>query len=506
MNVLKSSGDSVGRSVEMRSVISRLARRVADSARNTHLFRPADRILVAVSGGPDSVALLSALVELAPFWNLGLWAVHINHGLRGEESEEDARFVAGLCDRLRVALVHERSMLTGPLGRPKGRSLQEHAREIRYRTMVRVGRVVDADKIALGHTADDQAETVLMWMLRGAGTAGLAGIPPVRDSLFIRPFLDVSRSDILEYLGERNLGFRLDSSNEKPVYFRNRVRHELLPVLKRLNPAIVDVLNRQADILREDDSCLQQRAHEHLTRLAAADPCGDVLIDRSGLLALPLALQRRVVRAVIRQVSGINQGPTFGALASVLEKVVHGPSGSGVAVQAMHVAREYGRIRFRSLRFSRQRGSAADAVVEEAKTEMALSVPATVRWPLTGGFIRVSVDRSSAGATPLATRPSGHRAVLDADRFTMKLLVRSWRPGDAFHPLGMQGRRKKLQDYFADIKLPRHERGKVPLVVAPEGILWVGGYRSDHRFRVTSETTRTLAVELMSDGWEGGEP
>ena len=308
----------MSQSVHPQTARSQLAGRVAATARARGLLRPGDRVLAAVSGGPDSVALLSVLAALAPSWDLTLQAVHVNHGLRGAESDEDASFVAGFCDRLGVALAIERVTLVGPAGRRRGRSLQEQAREARYAAMVRVATALRMDKIALGHTADDQAETLVMWMLRGSGTAGLAGIPPSRGPLVIRPLLDVGRAEIIAYLEAQGLPFRVDSSNAKPLYLRNRVRHELLPVLKRFNPGLLGVLKRQAEILREEDLCLDQLVSEHLTRLTREDSAGEFVVDRAGLLALPLALRRRMVRTLIRRTSGLLQGPTFGAVAGTM--------------------------------------------------------------------------------------------------------------------------------------------------------------------------------------------
>ncbi len=481
-------------SVQPQTARSQLARRVAATARAKGLLRPGDRVLAAVSGGPDSVALLSVLAALAPSWNLTLQAVHVNHGLRGAESDEDATFVAGLCDRLGVALAIERVTLTGPAGRRKGRSLQERAREARYAAMVRVATVLRMDKIALGHTADDQAETLMMWMLRGSGTAGLAGIPPARGPLVIRPLLDVGRAEIMAYLEAQGLPFRVDSSNAKPLYLRNRVRHELLPVLKRFNPGLLGVLKRQAEILREEDLCLDQLVFEHLARLTREDGAGEFVVDRAGLLALPLALRRRMVRTLIRRTSGLQQGPTFGAVAAVLDRVVQGRSGAATAVAGVLVAREYGSIRFRS---SVPEGTEA--------VSLPLPVPSTIRWPLTGQTIRVSLRDLSSAHPPTIPTPSRSVAILDADLFTMELVVRSWAAGDAFRPLGMRGRRKKLQDYFADMKLPRAARRRVPLLVAPEGILWVGGHRPDHRFCATAASTRIVIAELLDPSPNGGD-
>jgi tRNA(Ile)-lysidine synthase len=471
---------------------STFVRRVAEMVNRTHLFEPGERILIAVSGGPDSVALLSVLAALAPSWRLSLWAVHFNYRLRGEESHQDARFVADLCGRMGIELISEDIDLGGSAGlssRWKGRSIQEVAREARYSAMMRIGASIGADRIALGHTGDDQAETLLMWMLRGSGPLGLSGIPPARECLFIRPLLAMRRVDALAYLEAQGLPWRVDSSNAKPVYLRNRIRQELMPVLKRFNPSIVEVLGRQADILREENLWLEQVTVDHLSRLARKASNGELVVDRECLIALPVALQRRIVRAAIRRVSRKPKGPGFGAVSAVLTRVVHGRSGSSLIVQRSRVSRDYNQIHVRAVRLYDQAPPA-----DSGSMEVLLPVPSTQAWPLTGQLIRTSLVHSVL-PIPGWSR-SRNVAMLDADSFTISLIVRGWQPGDAFQPLGMGGRRKKLQDYFSDIKLPRAERTKVPLVLAPEGILWVGGHRMDHRFRVAQTTKRIIMVTL----------
>lgn len=479
--------------------ISSLARRVAAQARARRVFSRGERILVALSGGPDSVTLLSLLAELAPSWRLDLHAVHLNHGLRGEEAEEDARFAARVCAGLGIPFRCESIDLLRRHG--KGRSLQEAAREARYEALARIGRDLAADRIALGHTADDQAETLLMWMLRGAGMTGLAGIPPARAGTFIRPLLEVSRSEIIDYLEARAVPYRMDSSNASTRYLRNRIRHELMPLLKQFNPSVVEVLGRQADIFREEDRCLQQLVSEQTRRLTRADlPGCDRVIDRAGFLGLPLALQRRLVRTYIREMSGVQKGPSFRAVAAVLERIVHGRSGSALVIQGITVARQYGLITFCTVSekpSERPMEPAADGPV---------MVPSTTRWPQTNQIVRIRVASGPDMARRQGQGIAPHcRAIFDADRFTVDgLMLRSWRPGDWFQPLGMKGRRKKLQDFFADLKLPREQRTRVPLLVAPEGILWIAGLRADHRFQATPATTRHVIVELCDDLSEEG--
>jgi len=478
-----------------------LPRIVARTVRRHGLIERGDRVLVAVSDGPDSVALLSLLASWAPSWGFTLQAAHVNHGLRGAESEEDAEFVRALCERLGVGCVSERVPLTtrgtaggqiAAVGR-RHASLQEYARELRYAALARMAERCEASKIALGHTVDDQAETLLMWMLRGSGAGGLAGIPPVRERRFIRPLLEVQRADVLAYLGACGLQFRTDSTNAKPLYLRNRIRHELLPVLRRFNPGIVAVLKRQADILREEHLYLNQVAEEQVARVSRRGPDQAVVLDRQALLSLPTALQRRVVRAVMQGTTRSIRGPSFATVETVLKQVVHGRSGATVVAGGVQAVREYDWIRFRA--------PAAQPHATPAWSERGLALPLVVPsetvWPLTGRAIRLHWEEGAAERGSINRVPG--RAELDPAKFTSELALRSWRPGDRFQPLGMGGRHKKLQDFFADLKIPRRERSRVPLLVAPEGILWVVGYRTDHRFCAHSSSGRRLVAEV-ADG------
>ncbi|MGH7255248.1 MAG: tRNA lysidine(34) synthetase TilS [Nitrospirales bacterium] len=464
-----------------------LSRRVAAFARTRHLWVPGDRVLVAVSGGPDSVALLSMLQGLAPSEPLTLGAVHVNHGLRGEESDADAAFVAALCARWGIELTCERLSPEDLLSSSKGRSLQEVARDARYRVLERTAIAQGAQRIALGHTADDQAETLVMWMLRGAGPRGLSGMPAARRPWLIRPLLPITREEVLAYLETCGLNYRTDSSNLKPTYLRNRIRQEVLPALKRFNPSLLKTLGRQADILREEDRCLEAWTDRELARLAQPQH-SDLLLDREEFLTLPLAIQRRAVRTLVTRMSGLVRGPGFAAVSGVLSRVVRGASGSRRLVGDVEFIREYDR-----LRVTRERGTD-----RPTRRSVTVPVPSTVRWPLGTHAIQTLavrvVPRDKPVPDPMPA-PSNTCALIDADRLGAPLRLRTWEPGDVFQPLGMGGRRKKLQDLFTDIKLPRRERERVPVLVAPEGILWIVGYRVDHRFAASPETKRVLVAE-----------
>ncbi len=471
-----------------------LLRRFATLARSRRLVVPGDRILVAVSGGPDSVALLALLAELAPSWDLELAACHVHHGLRGQEADEDADFVATLCRTLGIPIrVEHLSRAASPQRRGR-QSLQEWAREARYDALRRVADELGMVKIAVGHTADDQAETVLLWTLRGAGLTGLAGIPPSREGRIIRPVLGFRRRDLIRYVKKMGLTYRTDSSNAKSVYLRNRIRREVLPVLQAINPAIVDTLCRQAELLRDDEQWMSERAADCLARLLKEQD-GRISLRIEDFVALPLALQRRALRGLLRQLSPAGRWPTFRTVSAVHRLITQARSGGMVTLSGLRVVREYDTIRFehRDRADDRRSDDGAGCPSGPEELPLPLTLPATVTWPLTEQTVRVRWG----GRMPVRGRGVSPRtAVFDADRFTPDLCLRSWRPGDVFQPAGMKGHRKKLQDYFSDLKVPRAERHRIPLLVAPEGILWIVGYRQDQRFRASVRTRRVLCADV----------
>ena len=462
------------------------------TVRQQQLFVHGHHLLVAVSGGPDSIALLSLLHRLAQSWRLTLTAVHFNYGLRGAESDGDEVFVSTFCKERQLPLVIHRPKL---VKRRQRSSLQATARDARYDFMKQLAREVGADRIAVGHTANDQAETVLMWLLRGAGMAGLAGMPYAREDGIIRPLLEATREEVVAYLDHERLTYRCDSSNDKPFYHRNRIRKELFPVITGLAPAAVRLLQRQADLLREDERYLAEATNELARTLVSHDSRGGQRVDRRAFIELPVALQRRLVRAILRTYDGEGRASSFRVVESVRRLFLKGRSGARLLLKQVLVILEQGSVRFSPAAegdHGREIGSG-----QEGREILPLPVPSTVYWARTNQQIQVQ-HMNCRAAEMLGKEPSQGRVLFDADRFSEPLLVRAWQPGDRFSPHGMRGKSKKLQDFFTDRKVARQERGKVPLLVAPEGILWVVGMQQDERFIIRDGTTR-CAVASVSD-------
>ncbi|HSQ90840.1 MAG TPA: tRNA lysidine(34) synthetase TilS [Nitrospiraceae bacterium] len=485
--VLKPSSRSISRP----ALLSQFVRMV----RQQQLFQSGHHILVAVSGGPDSIALLSLLHRLANPWRLTFTVVHCNYGLRGAESDGDESFVSVFCRERHLPLVIHRPKL---VKRRQNSSLQASARKARYDFMRQLAHEVGADCIAVGHTANDQAETILMWMLRGAGMAGLAGMPYVREERIIRPLLASTREEVLAYLAHEGLAYRQDSSNEKPLYHRNRIRRELLPVITQLAPAAVRVLQRQADLLREDEEYLETITTKLVRELVKQGPEGVQRLNRQAVIDLPVALQRRLVRAVLRSYEEEGNASSLRVVELVRCALLKGRSGALILLKQAVVSLDEG-----SVQFSPARGNHKEEAGSEHRTSvcLALSVPATVYWARTNQQIDVQrVDRREAEQGGVA--PSAERVLFDADRCSEPLVLRSWRAGDRFFPQGMTGKSKKLQDFFTDRKIARHRRENIPLLVAPEGILWVVGMRQDERFVVSHITTSCLVVSVSNSASE----
>jgi tRNA(Ile)-lysidine synthase len=476
------------RSAARPALLTHLVRTV----RQHQLFVPGQHLLVAVSGGPDSVALLSLLHRLATSWRLTLTAVHCNYGFRGAESDGDELFVKTFCLDRHLPLVIHRPRL---VKQRQHSSLQAMARDARYDFMKQLAHQVKADHIAVGHTANDQAETVLMWLLRGAGLAGLAGMPYAREDRIIRPLLAATREEVVAYLDREGLTCRRDSSNEKPLYHRNRIRMELLPVITRLAPAAVRVLQRQADLLREDEQYLEQITNQLVHALVTHDPRGVQRVDRQGFIELPVALQRRLIRTVLRTYEEMGRASSVRVVESVRGVFLNGRNGARLSLKQAVVILDQASVQF-SPGAGGVHGHGTDS--REGKREaLRLPVPSTVYWASTNQQIQVQLMTRRA-AEEAGRVPSQALVSFDADRFSEPLSVRTWQVGDRFSPRGMKGKIKKLQDFFTDRKVARHERGKVPLVVAPDGILWVVGMRQDERFVVRGGTTRCLVVSVRN--------
>ena len=479
-------------------MLNRIERLFREALDRDRMVRRGERVLVAVSGGPDSTALLSLFVRSAPDLGVTLHVAHLDHGWRAS-SAKDAEFVRRLALRfgIPVTVGHvdpaawKTTSARPPAGERRQSSLEARARTVRQRFLRSTAAQVGATRIALGHTLDDQAETLLLRLLRGSGARGLAGIHPVVDGLFIRPLLGAARADILSYLKARRLAWRRDPTNRDLRLTRNRVRHRLLPLLvKSFNAAAVPTLARAATLLRDEDAWMEELARAAFERCVrpssgAAAASKAVALDALTLEGMPEALKRRVVRLAFKEVRGHLRGLGFRHVEQALLLARQSAPGGADLPGGLRLRRTAARLEIRRVDAGRTTRH-APATCREALCP----VPGEVAVPDFGLRLRA---RCLKAGDPLP-EPGPDRALLDADRIEAPLLVRPRRPGDRFVPLGGPGTRR-LKSFLIDRKVPVDARGRIPLVVSGDTIAWVVGHRIDDRFKISPRTRRVLVLE-----------
>ena len=463
---------------------ARLAARVLRAFREHALARAGDRLAVALSGGPDSVALAWLLKGLAetndlPAPLIGL--IHVEHGLRGAEGARDAAFCRRLAERLGLPL-EVGHFDVAALARQRRRSIEATARDVRYRFFSEAAARLGATLVATGHTLDDQAETVLLRLLRGAGSGGLSGIR-VRRGPFVRPVLHCRRADLRRWLEARGEPYCEDSSNLSLTLARNRVRHRLLPVIEELAPRGVEALARFAALAAADHAYFEAIVSEAAPSVVLSTGSG-VQLDRGRLREFPPAVGIRVVRRALELL-----GPASGFSTKHLEAVS----------RLAHAARPSARLNLPGVT-AQCRGevvtltpAAPEGERRRVAFDLVLPVPGRADVPAANLWLTAAAESGQAVADSVAAPDT---AVLQAATLELPLRVRSRRPGDRLRPLGAPGRRK-LQDVLVDRKVPRGERDHVPIVVDARGrIVWVAGLMIADECRVSSPSAGVVILKL----------
>lgn len=461
-------------------------------------------LIVAVSGGPDSLALLHALCRLRDGLGLELHGAHLDHALRGEDSEADARFVAETFRLLGLAHTSERADVRAYQRRHR-LSLEEAARRVRYDFLARVAREQGAGAVALGHTSDDQAETVLMNIMRGSGLAGLRGMETAarhtiggQDVLLLRPLLHSTRKDTVHYCDALGLRPRMDRTNLSTAPRRNRVRLELLPAMEQYNPAV------RGALIRLSRSAALEVAHldamvDGVWQSAVRQSEGCVAVSKDAALRLDPALRAHLLRRAVRLVKGdLKEIDQYHV--DSMARLLDGRVGRALDLP--------GGLRF-TVGYTEATVTAAErdcCPLPPLEGEHPLNVPGETLihgWRVTAALVEPGSGPASNG--PREYAPGGLRALLRWRPVAGGLHVRARRPGDRFQPLGMAGR-KKLQDFMVDAKVPRRWRDSVPLVLSSVGIVWVVGWRTAEwaRAKEADAPLLELVFALESEGGEGG--
>jgi len=455
-----------------------ILQQVKATIRKHRMLEGGEKVLVGLSGGPDSVCLLWVLRALRQELGLqGLWALYVEHGIRPrQETQEEVAFCQALCQALELPFEH-RVVDVPAYAKAEGLSLQEAARVLRHQALQAHMVALKAHRVALGHNADDQVETFLMNLLRGSGARGLTAIPPVRGHI-IRPLIETPRATIEAFLQERGIGYLTDPSNLKQRYLRNRIRRELIPVLRRFNPRLTETVLRSTELLSDEERYLESTTLKALMRLICRRQEGLVELFLSPLESLDRVLQRRALRHALQATKGL-RNIQYGHIEEILRLIALGSPGDRLYLPGgVRVIRQYATVLITTRPPVRL-------------AEHTLEVPGEVGLPEAGLRLRASLLEA-----PPPEWPNGRKkAPLDAELLSPPLLVRSRRPGDFFCPAGF-GRRKKLQDFFVDEKIPRDERDAVPVVLSGSDIVWLAGLRADERFRAREGTKRFVLLEL----------
>lgn len=483
---------------------SDLPERVAAYIQRHQLLAADERVVVGVSGGPDSLCLLDVLRKLGyrPV------VAHLDHRLRGEAAAADARFVEALAAEWGLPFHGGREDVAA-LAQRRRLNLEEAARQARYAFLADAARTAGAGKIAVGHNADDQVETVLMHFLRGTGLAGLRGMLPATPLdayrflqaeaaaglTLIRPLLDTPRAEIEAYCRAQGLQPRFDRSNLDTTFYRNRLRHELLPLLKTYNPNIGAVLGRSAQVIAAEFEVLQAQLASIWVTVVRRETAEAIIFDLPAWRRLPLAWQRSTLRQAIHRLRPGLRNIDFGHVERAVRGLARAESGLKITLpQGLLLTVSYDTFVVAAEGFA---GPEPDFPHLTGPDPVPVSVPG--RTPLPGAAWALQVEELPAEAvSPEMVRgASGWRCYLDADAVGGRPRLRPRAPGDRFQPLGLNGRSQRVNEFMINARVPAPDRARIPLLVSAGGeICWICGWRVDHRARVTPATHRVLSLRF----------
>ena len=455
---------------------------LADKAKETiakhSMISAGDRILVGLSGGADSVCLLTILLRIKDDLGIEISAAYIDHGFRPDETPNEIEFCSRFCSARSIDFSTQKIDVKA-FAESEGLNKQEVARKLRYNALQDIAAATAANKIALAHNADDQAETLLMHLVRGSGPLGLSGIPPVRGRI-IRPLIETERSDIEKYLRHEGIEYVTDSSNLKNDYLRNRLRHFIIPSLKNINRDFVQAVLRTTNIIRDEERYFDILVTKTLMKLISRK--SDTLIELflSPMEYMDTVLLRRVLRRALAETKGL-RGLGLDHIEDMIKLIKSGRSGDRIYLpNSIRAIKAYATLVMTS-------------EIPVKLSDYIISDPGEVVLKEASMVMRLSVRERDPEIDDLG---DGRKIVyLDADKLAFPLQVRPRRSGDYFYPLGL-GNRKKIQDYFVDEKIPRDERDVVPLLINNNEIAWVIGHRVDDRFKVGDNTRRVLRLEI----------
>lgn len=444
---------------------------------NYQMIEANDSILVGVSGGVDSVVLLDILVKLRPVYNLTIFVAHLNHGLRGKVADEDEAFVVNLAEKYNVKVYTKKEDMLAYADANKISS-EEAGRVLRYAFFDEIMQRENIQKIAIAHNKNDQAETILMRIMRGTGLDGIVGIKPVNGRI-IRPLLFCSRAEIEAFESTEKLNHREDDTNKENIYTRNTIRNQLIPQLENLyNPNLVEGLSRMGQLLADDLEIIENQLEEILQKIAFQRQEKMVSFNRRVFLDLSLGLKRRVLRHAIQSIQGDLVNIEEKHIHNMIQLISQGKTGKEIHLTNGWIAKN--NYDFFEISQPSEKYANYEFELEIGKKQ-------------SFGTFEIETFVEDKIKIDFYTKDIFLK-FFDYDRIKSSLKVRNRRPGDRIVPLGMKGS-KKIKDLFIDEKVASDKRNQIPLIVCGDEIVWVVGYRIGDGFKVSEQTKKVLVVK-----------
>lgn len=457
--------------------ISKLSAHLADNICKQQLFKPGDRLIIGLSGGADSTALLDLLSAL-PETPLQLIAAHLNHCLRGDASDADEEFCRCLAEQYKIPFVSRRINVKN-IAASTSRNLEDAGRQARIAFFDELLTTWQANAVVLAHHADDQAETVLMRFLRGSGMTGLSGMSFRNHRGYVRPLLGITRAEIEAHLVERGLTWREDDSNRDKSFLRNRIRYELLPLLEQYNPALRSSLVTTSSILSAENDLLDSQAKQ-AAELISQVTTHETTINIMQLTSLHPALQRRIIRLALSRHHGNLEQFDYQHVEAIYRMALSARPNAKINLPHGIIAvKEYDVLVLRA------RNSIPPQI-----PELLVAGPGVYQFE---GSAKLTVERSAHPAH--FASPNANIAYLDLDKAPFPWQVRTFLAGDRIQQLGMNGR-KKVKDLFIDCKIPLAQRSRTPLVFCKKELIWVGGLRTSHHACLDDASSRVIKIEF----------
>ena len=464
----------------------KLLTKVKDIIKKYQLLNTGDKVLVGVSGGPDSVALVHILKQLTTEYELQLHIAHLDHQLRGADSTADAQFVKKIATRLKIPLTSV-SRDVKEYQKENSLSLEDAARQVRYDFFFDLLNKLNFDKLALGHHANDQTETIIMNFLRGAGLKGLGGIKPDKDRI-IRPLIELKKEELKEYCLNHDLNWKVDETNKKEICLRNKVRLNLVPqLIESYNENLVTTLNQMGQILRTEDEFMRSKSKEILAEIIINSSNNKLIIEKDKFLNLHLAMQRRIIRNIYKRLTSSYKNLYFYNIQEILQLIKTSETGIQKKLpEDVVVKLSYDQIIF-------------VLATAEKKTNFfsyQLNVGEKLKIPELNLRINSQiVDKNYPWQEELNQKNKGF---FDLNKVGSHFEVRQRKDGDSFQPLGMSGT-KKIKDFFIDQKIARDKRDEIPIFTSETGeIFWVSQLRIDEKYKVTNQTDEILMIEIKN--------